>query len=146
LSLRNCPRCGKVYTQVEGARELCPACIKREEDDYLTVFKFLTTRPSASAQEIADNTQVDIKEIFRFLRENRLRIVKVEADYHCESCGTPIHIGKYCENCQSKLKEEIQKDLDKLKAEKSIRQRTDEKYSIQRESKSGKITRKRTRS
>lgn len=142
MSLENCPRCGKVYPRVEGSRELCPACIQKEDDDYKTVFQYLSNRPSASAQEIADGTGVDIKEIFRFLRENRLRIVKIESDIRCESCGTPIVFGKYCEKCQAQLKEDFKKDLEKMKVEKGHVKKQDDKYTIRRNTQTGHITRK----
>jgi flagellar operon protein (TIGR03826 family) len=144
LSLLNCPRCGKAYPVVPGARELCNSCIQREDEDYQIVFRYLTTKPSATAQEISDATQVDIKEILRFLRENRLRIVKVDSDLHCESCGNPIFFGKYCENCQKRLKEDIRRDLDKNRILNPVRNNDKDNYSIQRDNKSGKISRRKT--
>ncbi len=118
MSLANCTRCGRVYTLVPGGRDVCPACIKEEDDNYLKIFHYLSTRPSATAQEIAGATDVDIKEIYRYLRENRLRLVQGDTGLRCESCGMPISQGKMCENCAKKLSEEIKSDIEKFKQNK----------------------------
>jgi flagellar operon protein (TIGR03826 family) len=119
VSLANCSRCGKVYLQVVGGREVCPTCIKEEDSNYLKIFHFMTERPSATAQEIAQATEIDIKEIFRYVRENRLRLVKSDTGLFCESCGVPISQGKVCEKCGNKLSEEAKNDIDKIKQTRS---------------------------
>ena len=115
MNLANCSRCGKVCSLVPGRRDLCPACIKEEDDNYLKIFHFLSTRPAATAQEIAQDTGIDIKEIFRYVRENRLRLVKGDTGLFCESCNIPIAQGKICDKCRQKLSEEIKSDIDKFK-------------------------------
>ncbi len=118
MNLANCSRCGRVYTLVPGGRDLCPACIKEEDDNYLKIFHYLSTRPSATAQEIAQATEVDIKEIYRYVRENRLRLVQGDTGLRCESCGMPVSQGKMCENCTKNLSKEIQSDIEKFKQNK----------------------------
>ncbi len=115
MSLANCSHCGKVFSFMPGGRDLCPACVKEEDDNYLKIFHYLSTRPGATAQEIAQATEVDIKEIYRYVRENRLRLVKVDTGLYCESCGNPISQGKICEKCRQKLSEEMQAELDKIR-------------------------------
>jgi flagellar operon protein (TIGR03826 family) len=140
VSLGNCPRCGHVFFQVPGGVALCPACIKNEEENYKKVFQFFSEKPSATAQDIATATGVEIKEIFKFVRENRLQLVKNDGSLKCEKCGNFIRSGKYCDNCRKKLSDEITKDIDKYKSE---RMKTNEKYSISRDRSSGNIIRKR---
>jgi flagellar operon protein (TIGR03826 family) len=118
MSLANCSRCGRVFPQVTGGRDVCQACIREEDDHFHKVFHYLSERPSATAQEIAQAVDVDIKEIYRFVRENRLRLVKTDTGFYCESCGIPISQGKICEKCRQKLSEEIRNDLDKFKSSK----------------------------
>lgn len=115
MSLANCSRCGRVYSSVPGSRGLCPACIKEEDTNYLKIFHYLSGRPSATAHEIAQATEVDIKEIYRYVRENRLSLVQADTGLICESCGIPISQGKICENCKKKLVEDIKTDIDKFK-------------------------------
>lgn len=118
MSLANCSRCGRVFSFVPGSRDICPACIKQEDENYLKIFHYLSTRPSATAQEIAQATEVDIKEIYRYVRENRLRLVQADTGLSCEGCGMPISQGKMCENCAKKLSEEIKSDIEKFKQNK----------------------------
>lgn len=119
MGLANCSRCGRVYSSVPGGRDICPACIKEEDDHYLKIFHYLSTRPSATAQEISQATEIDLKEIHRFVRENRLRLVQSDTGLICESCGIPISQGKICEKCAKKLADEIKTDIDKFKQNKA---------------------------
>ncbi len=118
MNLANCSRCNRVFTSVPGGRDICPHCIKEEDDNYLKIFQYLSTRPAATAQEIAQDTEIDLKEIFRYVRENRLRLVKTDTGLSCERCGIPIAQGKMCEKCLRTLSEEIKTDIDKFKPNK----------------------------
>lgn len=118
MSLANCSRCGRVFSFVQGGKDICPACIKVEDDNYLKIFHYLSTRPGATAQEIAQATEVDIKEIYRYVRENRLRLVQADTGLRCESCGIAISQGKLCENCTKMLSEEFRSDIEKFKQNK----------------------------
>jgi uncharacterized protein len=128
--------------QVSGGINYCQECIKKEEEDYKKVFQFFTEKPSATAQEISTETGVELKEIFRFARENRLQLVKTDATFHCEKCGAPVRNGKICDSCRKKLSEEIKTDIDKFKVE---HHKGNEKYSIQRDKDSGNIVRRKTK-
>lgn len=115
MKLANCSRCGRVFNFVPGTRDICPSCVRQEDDDYLKIFHFLTQNPTATAPEIAEATGVDIKEILRFVRENRLRLVRTGIPLECEACGTPIEQGKLCESCVKKLTTEMHGEVDKIK-------------------------------
>lgn len=122
MNLANCSRCNKVFAQVSKERTLCPACVKEEEDNFLKVFHHMTSRPSATAQEIAQATGVDLMEIYRYVRENRLRLVKTDTGLRCESCGSPISQGKICDKCRLQLSQEFREDVDKFKQNKAKNQ------------------------
>jgi uncharacterized protein len=118
MSLANCSRCSRVYPLIPGGRDICPLCIKQEEENYHRIFQYLSTRPSATAQEIAQATEIDVKEIYRYVRENRLRLVKADTGLVCEGCGIAISQGKLCEKCRQSLSEEIKIDIDKFRQNK----------------------------
>lgn len=69
--------------------------MKQEDDNYHKIFHYLSTRPAATAQEIAQDTDIDVKEIYRYVRENRLRLVKGDTGHflrelrysHCPGQG-----------------------------------------------------------
>lgn len=141
MTLANCSRCGLVFSFAEGGLDICALCLKEEEDNYRKVFQFLSTRPGATAQEISEATEIDIKVIYRFVRENRLRLAKVDTGLACESCGVPIPQGKVCEKCFKKLSQDIKNDIDKFKkdhkASESVHvERPDPKYLKERRGKS----------
>ena len=115
MSLANCSLCGKVFAFFPGGRDICQACAKKEDDNYLTIFHYLSTRPTATASEIAQSTEVDIKKIYRYVRENRLRLVKNDTGLSCESCGIPISRGKICDNCRQRLSKEMKGEIDKIR-------------------------------
>lgn len=117
MSLANCSRCGRVFSMFPGGRDACPSCVKEEDENFKKVFHHLSTCPSATAQEIAQATEVDIKEIYRYVRENRLRLVKTDTGLQCERCEIPISQGKLCENCLKELSREIKSDIDKFKTQ-----------------------------
>jgi flagellar operon protein (TIGR03826 family) len=119
MNLANCSRCGRVFSMVQGGREICPLCVKDEENNYSIIFQYLSSRPAATAQEISQATNIELKEVLRFVRENRLRLVKADTGLLCENCGISISIGKYCEKCGQKLTDELRNEVDK------IRQNTD---------------------
>jgi flagellar operon protein (TIGR03826 family) len=118
MNLANCSKCGKVYSPVSVDRTLCPACVKEEQDNFLKVFHFLASQPSATAQQISEGTGVELTEIYRYVRENRLRLVKAESGLRCETCGNPISQGKMCDHCRQKLSAEFKNDVDKFKQNK----------------------------
>ncbi len=113
MTWANCSRCGKAYTQMTVGMNICQICAKEEDDNFTLVFRYLSTRPAATAQEIAQETGVDIKEIYKYVRENRLRLVKNDAGFFCEGCGVPISQGKRCEKCFRKLTIEFRNDITK---------------------------------
>ena len=143
MSLANCSRCGRVFTVVKGGRDICPACVKEEDEHYLKVFHYLSERPAATAQEIAQATEIDIKEILRFVREKRLRLVQIDTGLNCESCGIPITQGRFCEKCLQSLATELKNDLDKTRQQRkadisSKKGDADPKYLKERRGKGGK--------
>jgi flagellar operon protein (TIGR03826 family) len=115
MNWANCTRCGQAYTRIVSARDVCPACLRQEDDNYSLVFRYLTNRPSATAQEIAQETGVDLKEIYRYVRENRLQLIKNDTGLYCESCAIPISQGKMCERCFQNLAKDLQNDIAKTK-------------------------------
>jgi predicted amidophosphoribosyltransferase len=115
LSLGNCSLCGRGFSFFPGSRDVCQTCLKEDDDNYLKIFHYLSVRPSATASEIAQATEADIKKIYRYVRENRLRLVKIDTGLSCESCGIPISQGKVCDKCRQKLSDEMKGEINKIR-------------------------------
>lgn len=104
MDLRNCPECGKLF--VYNHRNLCPACLKKDEEGFDRVRDFLYDNPQATLEEISEATEVSTKSILEYLKEGRLMLSSknVNIVLSCETCGAPILYGRFCEKCTGKLK------------------------------------------
>ena len=115
MNLSNCSRCGRVFARSSGSSDICPACVKENDDNYRKIFEFFSRKPTSGAQEIADETGIDINEIYRYVRENRLQLAKADGVVTCETCGNPIVSGKICDSCRGKLAQELKENIEKFK-------------------------------
>ncbi len=103
LKIQNCKKCGKVF-QTNGFLEICINCREQDEKQFHKIREYLRAHPGSNIWEIAQNTEVPVAEIKRYLREERLEIIQGENGFiNCDSCGKPIQTGRYCDSCASKL-------------------------------------------
>jgi len=104
MSLGYCSRCGGLFAIALSGEDVCPSCLKQSEESYRKIFNYFVSKPAATAEEIANDTGIDVKEIYRFVREKRLQLVKTDTGKNCEKCGRAIFGGKLsgnlCEKCR----------------------------------------------
>jgi flagellar operon protein (TIGR03826 family) len=105
--IRNCPRCGKIFTYL--GRPICSKCVEIEENEFKLVKEYIYDNPGATISEVSQETGVTVEKIMRFLREERLEIKSENCNLllECEKCGRSIKTGRFCEKC----KEQINKDF-----------------------------------
>jgi hypothetical protein len=117
MNLVNCSNCGRMFTRSLSSNEFCPACLKQSEENYRKISEYFVSHPTSTSQEISDATGIDLKDIHRFVRENRLRTVKNDTGRNCEKCGGPIFggklSGKFCDKCRIQLATDMRKDMQK---------------------------------
>ncbi|NLZ55038.1 MAG: MerR family transcriptional regulator [Thermoanaerobacteraceae bacterium] len=103
MDLRNCPKCGKLF--VYSHRNLCPSCLKKDEEDFDRVRAFINDNPEATIEEVSEGTDVSVKKILEYLKEGRLmlRNNNVNIILECELCGAQILTGRICEKCSGKF-------------------------------------------
>lgn len=107
MDIKNCPRCGKMFTSVAG-KSICHNCEKIEEEDFKKVKEFVNENDEATLDMIVKETEVSLKRVNKFIREGRLEISRGLRDaFRCESCGAQIHTGKYCEKCFTSIKTDL---------------------------------------
>ncbi|MDI6602213.1 MAG: MerR family transcriptional regulator [Thermoanaerobacteraceae bacterium] len=99
MKLKNCKRCGKLF--VYNGIDLCPDCIREDEEDFKKVKDFLYQYPKASVFEISEATGVAPEKILNFLKQGKLEISSDNTGITltCERCGRPINSGRFCEEC-----------------------------------------------
>lgn len=107
MVLARCKRCGKVFSKVIE-RDVCPACLEAEEEEFQKVKDFFREHPRARLEEASRETGVDKKTIMQFLKDGRLQLALPEEEalregLFCERCGRPISQGKLCVECRKKL-------------------------------------------
>ena len=104
-SLRNCPECGRIFGYV--GRNMCPACLDKEEEDFQVVRKYVRDHPGHSVLEVSDDTGIDEEKILQFLRDGRLRSKGMEKVLECERCGKKISQGRFCDFCMGQIESNI---------------------------------------
>ncbi|MGD0153883.1 MAG: MerR family transcriptional regulator [Thermacetogeniaceae bacterium] len=98
MSLRNCSECGRIFEFT--ARDLCPDCVNKEEEDYELIKNCLRHNPGAGISEVSEKTGVAEKKILVFLKKGRLLLGPENSiTLNCERCGKPIRSGRYCDGC-----------------------------------------------
>ncbi len=103
MNVRNCRKCGKVFNYIVGPN-ICPACREDMEKVFQDVKKYIYDHPGATVPEVAEACDVESRQIYQWLREERLQFKDANSiSLPCESCGTPIAFGKYCEKCKREL-------------------------------------------
>lgn len=118
MEIRNCKNCGRLFNYISG-KPICPACKKELEDKFVEVKTYIREHGGASMQEVADENDVDIKQIKQWVREERLVFSKDSSmTIECESCGAPIRTGRFCPNCIGKMTDNLNSAIAKPVVEK----------------------------
>jgi len=105
MELRNCKKCGKLHY---GTGRICSECLRKEEEKFELVKKYLKEHPDSALIRVSEETGVTVSEIERFLREGRLEVTAGMGDYlRCMKCGNPIKSGKYCADCGRKVMDDV---------------------------------------
>ena len=62
----------------------------------------------AGIQEVAEENDVDVRQIKQWIREERLTFSKDSPiTIECESCGAPIRSGRFCVSCINKMQSNL---------------------------------------
>lgn len=103
MQVANCKGCGRLFN-VMGSEKICPNCQKKLEDKFDEVKKFIEDNPNSSVEVVAKETEVSMKQIRKWIREERLTLSEAsEIGIECESCGKLIKTGRFCDECKANL-------------------------------------------
>lgn len=106
MDIRNCKKCGKIYSY--DGFNLCHSCRQENEKDFDRVKEYIYEHPGANISEVHDATEVEVERIIEYLREGRLEIAEGgNLILECESCGKSITTGRYCDECAGNLHREL---------------------------------------
>lgn len=105
-TLKNCPRCGKLF--MDMGHKICPACIEAEQADEDKAADYVREHPKATVKEIARETGVKEQLIMKMVRQGRfVSATGIEISYPCEHCGKLITNGRLCDGCNRALITEV---------------------------------------
>ena len=72
MNIKNCPKCGKLFSPVGGSL-ICKDCIRAEEQEFEKVRDYLRENRGADINVVSEKTGVSTKKILRYLKEGRLQ-------------------------------------------------------------------------
>ncbi len=96
-----CRRCSQTFTVLGTLGQLCPKCIRDEEDIYLRVRSFVKDNPGVSIQEVSEILSISRSKIMNYIKEERLEVTSnSKTVLKCKNCGKPITTGIFCADCK----------------------------------------------
>lgn len=103
MNVRNCKRCGRLFNYAIGPI-MCPACKEALDAKFKEVKEYIQNNKGCGIQQVADECDVEVSQIQQWLREERLEFTSESMiTLSCESCGTTIRSGRYCDKCKSNM-------------------------------------------
>lgn len=116
--VRNCRKCGKIFTYMGGS-PLCQACKQSEEEDFKAIKDYLYRNPGSSITQVAAELDISVEKIRRFLKEGRLEITGDDGNMilECENCGKSIKSGRFCDECERNLASGFKSAASQMKSE-----------------------------
>lgn len=115
MAISRCPRCSKIFDSESGV--VCQSCVDAEENDYDRVREVLQDRPNLTAEQVSDETGVDLPCVMRMINQGLVANASQLKGVKCGMCGAPaISISKkLCQACLEKLNAKLNKAQSKLK-------------------------------
>lgn len=102
MDVRNCKGCSRLFNYI-GGQQLCPECAKALDLKFDEVRDYVYDHPRAGVQQVAEENDVTVAQIKRWIREERLAFSEdAQVGLECEGCGKMIRTGRFCEICKTK--------------------------------------------
>lgn len=118
-TLKNCPLCGKLFT--DTGLGLCVTCYQEKEALEKRVTDYVRENPNTTINKIVEETGVDIKIVKEMVRRGQFITMGGNVTYPCSRCGKLINDGLYCPECLGILRQEIKTTSDRMLAIKNAK-------------------------
>ena len=103
MNVRNCRKCGRLFNYAMGPL-MCPQCREALEEKFKEVKAYISEHSGCGIQEVSRECDVEVSQIQQWLREERLQFSEDSmVQLTCESCGTTIRSGRFCEKCKNEM-------------------------------------------
>lgn len=103
MDVRSCRSCGRLFNYLQGP-PICPGCRKKLEEKFTQVKDYIRENETATIHRISEDNDVSVKQIRQWIREERLTFTdNSPVGIECESCGTMIRTGRFCDKCKNNM-------------------------------------------
>ncbi|WZL82099.1 flagellar protein [Vallitaleaceae bacterium 9-2] len=107
MDVRNCKKCGRIFNYV-GGQPICAQCKSELENKFTEVKTYIRRNPTANIGQVAEECDVDTRQIRQWVREERLIFSADSAmGIECEKCGKSIRTGRFCDDCKRDTANEL---------------------------------------
>ena len=115
MPLAKCVRCAKMFNKVDVS--VCTTCLPVEEQDYDKVRAVIEKSPNMSADEVAQQADVDLEVVKRMLAQGIVAMKTASDKVECGMCGAPaISVSKrLCQACLDKLNSQMMRAQSQVK-------------------------------
>lgn len=129
MDVRYCKNCKQMF-HYQGS-PLCPECEKEMEKKFVDVKNYIKENPSAKMGDVAEENDVPMQQIKRWIREERLSFSKDSGvRLSCEKCGASITTGRFCQNCKNDMAHQFSGIYQPAKAEQAALKSGDSKSKM----------------
>ena len=104
--LRNCPVCGRLFT--DTGLGICPHCYDKRRESEKLVIQYVKEHPNATIRQVCQETEASYELVKEMIRRDQFIAIGGHVTYPCSTCGKPIMRGTQCPQCLAKLRKEIQ--------------------------------------
>ena len=103
MEVTSCKDCGRLFNYIGGPR-VCVDCKTKLEDKFGEVKRYIEEHKNATVNEVSEVMEVSTKQINQWIREERLAFSEDSSIFfQCDSCGTNIRTGRFCDACKSEM-------------------------------------------
>ena len=128
--VRACRKCRTLFNSLWG-KQICPKCEEKEEENLTKVKDYLWTHKDAPMATVVKECEVTQAEIKTWLRQERIQLAEGSLiEITCESCGSKIFSGRFCDKCKSQTHSQLTTVIN----EANTARRTEEKRLNEKES------------
>ncbi len=115
MEVTNCRACGNLFNYLSGPR-LCPNCQKKLEEKFQDTKNYIRENPSAGITQISQECKVSVPQLKKWVREERLVFSEASpVGIECENCGKMIRTGRFCNDCKTKMINQLDNAYEKPK-------------------------------
>lgn len=114
MDIKQCRQCGKLFQYI--GNPVCAECLEEIDKMFIKVRDHIYKHPDDTMQQVSEKTEVPVKQILNFLKQDRLSLSTADGVLMCELCKKPITRGRFCDGCRETLAQEADSIPIKAKA------------------------------